>query len=88
MDDKIRAILGAYARLSVPADSLPRDADLYAAGMSSQASVSVMVALEDGFGVEFPDHMLKRAVFQSIDSIRTALCEIQGTAAVAPGPLG
>lgn len=47
-----------------------------------------MVALEDGFGVEFPDHMLKRAVFQSIDSIRTALCEIQGTAAVAPGPLG
>jgi acyl carrier protein len=81
MDEKIRQIIGRHARLAVPATSLPQDADLYAAGMSSQASVSIMVALEDEFGVEFPDHMLKRSVFESIASIRAALLELQGTAA-------
>jgi acyl carrier protein len=50
--------------------------------MSSQASVSIMVAIEDEFGVEFPDRMLKRSVFQSISSIRTAVDELKGTAAV------
>ena len=82
MEDKIREIIGSHARLTVSAISLPEDADLYAAGMSSQASVSIMVALEDAFGLEFPDRMLKRSVFQSIASIRAALREIQGTAAV------
>ena len=81
MEEKIREIIGANARLSVPTTSLPEDADLYAVGMSSQASVSVMIALEDEFGVEFPDRMLTRGVFQSIGSIRAALCEIQGSAA-------
>jgi acyl carrier protein len=81
MEDRIREIIGTHARLTVSALSLPEDADLYAAGMSSQASVSIMVALEDEFEVEFPDRMLKRSVFQSIASIRTAVYEIQGTAA-------
>jgi acyl carrier protein len=81
MEDKIREIIGTHARLTVSASSLPEDADLYAAGMSSQASVSIMVALEDEFEVEFPDRMLKRSVFQSIASIRTAVFEIQGIAA-------
>ena len=81
MEDKIREIIGTHARLSVSASSLPEEADLYAAGMSSQASVSIMVALEDEFDVEFPDRMLKRSVFQSIASIRAALGEIQGRAA-------
>jgi acyl carrier protein len=81
MEDKIREIIGSHARLTVSASSLPEEADLYAVGMSSQASVSIMVALEDEFGVEFPDHMLKRSVFQSIASIRDAVSEIQAAAA-------
>jgi acyl carrier protein len=82
MEDRIREIIDAHAHLTMSATSLPEEADLYAAGMSSQASVSIMVALEDEFGIEFPDRMLKRSVFQSIASIRAALLEIQGTAAV------
>jgi len=81
MDEKIREIIATHARLCAPASSLPEDADLYAAGMSSQASVSIMVALEDEFDVEFPDHMLKRTVFQSIASIRSAITEIQSSKA-------
>jgi acyl carrier protein len=76
MDDKIREIIQTHARLSAPATSLAEDADLYAAGMTSQASVNVMLALEDTFDIEFPDHMLKRSVFESIASIRSAVAEL------------
>ncbi len=76
MDDEIREILNKHAGLSVPASGLAEDADLYAAGMSSNASVNVMLALEDGFGVEFPDTMLKRSVFESVAAMRAALTEL------------
>jgi acyl carrier protein len=79
IDDKIREILATHARLAVTTTSLAQDADLYASGMSSQASVSVMLALEDAFDIEFPDRMLTRSVFTSIASIRAALLELQDT---------
>jgi len=78
MDDKIREVLEKHAQLAVPSSSLAADADLYAAGMSSQASVNVMLALEETFDVEFPDRMLTRSVFTSVAPIRAALEELQG----------
>jgi acyl carrier protein len=77
MTDKIRQAIKDHARLPVDADSLEDDADLYTAGMTSHASVNVMLALEDAFDIEFPDRMLKRSVFQSIAAIRAALTELQ-----------
>ena len=44
--------------------------------MTSQASVNVMLALEDAFDIEFPDRMLTRSVFESIGSISAALTEL------------
>jgi acyl carrier protein len=73
----IRRILKEHGRLSLDADTLPVDADLYEAGMTSHASVNVMLALEGEFDIEFPDHMLKRSVFDSISSISTAVGELQ-----------
>ena len=64
------------ARLTVDVDSLAEGADLYQAGMTSHASVNVMLALEGEFDVEFPDHMLKRSVFESIAAITTAIDEL------------
>jgi acyl carrier protein len=74
---KIRSILKEHGRLSKDADSLDPNADLYQAGMTSHASVNVMLALEGEFDVEFPDAMLKRNVFNSIASINAALSELQ-----------
>jgi acyl carrier protein len=74
--DTIRRILTEHGRLSSDAHSLDGDADLYRAGMTSHASVNVMLALEGEFDIEFPDHMLKRGVFGSIASIRTAIDEL------------
>lgn len=76
MNDVIVSVLSAQARLRVPAADLVEHQDLYAAGMTSHASISVMLGLEDAFDVEFPDRMLTRQVFSSIASIRAALSEL------------
>lgn len=75
---KIRTILKEHARLGVDAETMGENDDLYQAGMTSHASVNVMLALEGAFDVEFPDHLLTRSVFSSIASIRGALQEIAG----------
>jgi acyl carrier protein len=77
MNDKIRQTISEHGRLPVDVETLADDADLYQAGMTSHASVNVMLALEDAFDVEFPDRMLRRDVFESIASIRAALSELQ-----------
>lgn len=73
---RIRRVLTEHAGLSSPAGQLAPEADLYQAGMTSYASVNVMLALEGEFGVEFPDQMLTRNVFNSITSIQSALEEL------------
>jgi acyl carrier protein len=75
---RIRRILREHGRLSVDADALEPDSDLYQAGMTSHASVNVMLALEGEFDIEFPDQMLKRSMFDSIDSIRNAVSTLTG----------
>ena len=81
MNDEIRQILREHARLPVDIDSISDDADLYEAGMTSHASVNVMLAIEDHFDLEFPDHMLKRSVFESVAAIASALQELRSEAA-------
>lgn len=78
-DAQIRAILVRHGRLASDANGLAADADLYQAGMSSHASVNVMLALESTFDIEFPDEFLKRSVFASIASIRDAVAGIGQT---------
>jgi acyl carrier protein len=79
LDPDIRAVLRDYARLPVDVETLDADADLFRAGMTSHASVNVMLGLEDTFDVEFPDSMLKRGVFESVSSIRRALLELRAS---------
>jgi acyl carrier protein len=76
MNDQIRAILKEHGRLAVDVDTLADDGDLYQAGMTSHASVNVMLALEGAFDVEFPDRMLRRGVFESVAAIRDAIAEL------------
>ena len=81
MKEKIRSAIADHARIPTDIAAISDDADLYQAGMTSQASVNVMLAIEDAFDIEFPDRMLKRSVFESIDAIAAALTELQGEAA-------
>ena len=77
MTETIRKILKDHGRLAKDALTLAEDADLYQAGMTSHASVNVMLALEGEFELEFPDHMLKRSSFESIAAIPSAIAELQ-----------
>ena len=79
IDAQIRAILSKHARLSTDALAIGAGADLYQAGMTSHASVNVMLALEGAFDIEFPDELLKRSVFGSINAIRSAVAGIGQT---------
>lgn len=78
---EIRRVLRDHGRLPVDVDSLGDNADLFVAGMTSHASVNVMLALEDAFDLEFPDDMLKRSVFETVADIAAAIGELQAQAA-------
>jgi acyl carrier protein len=70
---RIRAIVKEHARITLPLSALEDSAPLYQAGMTSFASVQLMMALENEFALEFPDSMLRREVFESIDAIARAI---------------
>jgi acyl carrier protein len=82
MEDRIRSVLREHGKLPVDLASLSDEDDLYRAGMTSHASVNVMLALEDAFDVEFPDRMLRKSTFASVSAIREALNSL-GVSALA-----
>lgn len=73
---RIRAVLKSAGSLQNGIDTLRDDADLHAAGLTSHATVSLMLALEEAFDIEFPDRLLRRRTFSSVDAIAEALSEI------------
>ncbi|MDO1584825.1 acyl carrier protein [Rhizobium oryzicola] len=76
MNETIRAILRKLANLPVAVEDLTDDADLYAAGLSSFASVQVMLGIEESFDIEFPDNLLNRKSFASIQAIEATVRQI------------
>lgn len=72
-ESTVRQVLSEHGKLGQDAAALEADADLYRAGMTSHASVNVMLALEDEFDIEFPEEMLTKATFTSIQSISEAV---------------
>jgi acyl carrier protein len=81
MDDRIRSVIEQYAKVNVDVATLDDRADLYQAGMTSHAAVSLMLGLENEFDVEFPDRMLTRGTFECIASIRKGLGDLTAEAA-------
>ncbi len=77
----IRVILREHGRLAVDVNSLTDDSNLYDAGLTSHASVTLMLALEERFDVEFPDRMLRRGAFASVTAIRAGIAELLGARA-------
>ncbi|SOC40969.1 acyl carrier protein [Rhizobium subbaraonis] len=83
MKQKIRELLAKHGGLPVAVDQVADNADLYAAGMSSFASVQIMLAIEEAFDLEFPDSLLNRKSFQSIDAIAKTVEGLTGSAEAA-----
>jgi acyl carrier protein len=69
VEKQIRDILAAHGRMAVDAYEVDGTADLYTLGLTSHASVDVMLALEDAFDIEFPEEVLKKSTFESVYNI-------------------
>jgi acyl carrier protein len=76
MNETIRELLGRLGGLPVSVTELADDADLYAAGLSSFASVQLMLGIEEAFDIEFPDNLLNRKSFASIGAIEQTVSMI------------
>lgn len=75
--EKIRDVVAQHGRLPVGIETIADDSDLYNAGLTSLATVGLMLALEDAFDVEFPENMLSRKTFESIEAISEAIEELK-----------
>lgn len=74
--EQVRTIVAQHARLSADIGQLEDSSDLYAAGLTSLTTVNLMLAIEDHFDIEFPDKMLGRKTFESIQSLSEAIEQI------------
>ncbi|RCW20786.1 MULTISPECIES: acyl carrier protein [Ciceribacter] len=83
MNGEIRALLAKLGGLPVSIDTIDDNGDLYAAGLSSFASVQLMLGLEEAFDIEFPDHLLNRKSFASIAAIENTVKTILADRKVA-----
>lgn len=77
VEERIRAVVAEHGRLPNGVDGLAVGDDLYDAGMTSHASVNVMLAVEDEFDIEFPERMLRKSTFESIAAIAAAVVELE-----------
>ncbi len=73
IDERVRRIVGDHGKLSVDTSRISDDADLYELGLTSFATVQLMLALEEEFDVEIPDRLLNRRTFQSVGAMTDAI---------------
>ncbi|MFC5760844.1 acyl carrier protein [Rhizobium sp. GCM10022189] len=83
MNKTIRDLVTKFGKLPVPVDQVADDADLYAAGLTSFASVQLMLGIEEAFDIEFPDNLLNRKSFASISAIAKTVDLIRDSRKVA-----
>lgn len=63
-----------------------RDAELLDLGLDSLRTMRLLVAIEEAFGVSFPDELLVKRTFQTAESLWNALVSSADTgSAVEPG---
>ena len=70
---RLQKLLGDLGTLACDVAELTPDTDLYATGLTSLASVDLMLAIERDFGFLFPDDLLNRRTFGSIGAIAAVI---------------
>ncbi|MEO6339176.1 MAG: acyl carrier protein [Caulobacteraceae bacterium] len=73
---RIREVIASHGELGIDVNSVADDEDLYKLGLTSFATVQVMLGLEEAFDVEMPEHLLNRATFSSLSQIQSALAQV------------
>lgn len=76
MIERIRTLLSENPMIPCNFETLSDEDNLYDAGLTSFASVQMMLALEEEFDIEFPETMLTRRTFASVANIAAAVSEL------------
>ncbi|WP_433651516.1 phosphopantetheine-binding protein [Micromonospora zamorensis] len=76
METQVRAILQERSGLGEAVQGIGIHESLWLLGMTSLASVEVMLALEAAFGFEFPESRLRHATFATIFNIMRCIREL------------
>lgn len=84
-EQTIRSILRSEALLHVDVDRISDTDDLFGAGLTSHGTVTLMLEIEDRFGFEMPEEMLKRRTFETISSLARAVAETKAHGTPLPG---
>jgi acyl carrier protein len=79
-EEVLRKALAAHGHLAVDAMTVSPTDDLYAVGLTSHATINVMLTIEDELGVEFPERLLRKSTFATIDAIESAISELFASA--------
>ena len=77
VEGTVRELLTEITKLRVEASTLAVTDDLYSAGLSSLATVDLMLAIEDRFEIEFTSAWLNRRTFASIAALSIAVRTIR-----------
>jgi acyl carrier protein len=72
----IKGIVAEHIGVPFDAEHFDSDRDLYAAGLTSLATVGLMLALEERFDIEFNESMLGRGTFRSVAAIAEAVAKL------------
>jgi phosphopantetheine--protein transferase-like protein len=73
IETQIHDILREFGRLPIDPAGMDDEDDLFEMGMTSHASVNVMLALEEVFDLEFPEPFLRKSTFESVFAIAAAV---------------
>lgn len=73
ISQRVRNIVQETAQLDIALVELHCNTNLYDAGLTSHASARIMFSLESEFGIEFPDEILTRDMFNDISTISRAV---------------
>jgi len=84
IEDQLRRILDELGTLACGAEQLAPETDLYANGLTSLASVDLMLAIERDFGFLFPDDLLNRRTFASIGAMAAVIQRLSRKAEPVP----
>ncbi len=76
IEREIRDVIVAVGQLPVDALKIGAQDDLYQAGLTSFATVQLMLGLENKFDFEFPDRLLNRQTFSSVQAIAKAVAQL------------
>lgn len=80
--DAVRSIAVRQLNLTGPNQDLGSNDDLWALGMTSLTCLGLMLAIEDGLGIEFPEESLKESTFRSVDTISAVVESVRNDSPV------